>query len=255
MKITKQTKTAILLLGIMGTLFSCSGKSEKIKLENGAELGAVSIPDNNFCIAKTEVTQEFYEAVTGENPSQTKGAKLPVESVSWYDTLVFCNKLSMTLGKTPCYKVNGSTNPADWGYAPHQGTLIESDIEFDANADGFRIPTMEEWDIAIQGGEKHTYSGSEDLDSVAWTDCNSGGKLHEVAQLKPNAFGIYDMSGNVFEWVWSVRSDSSRYVRGGSYFDAARAGKCTNKELNYASRQMKTAGFRITWNKPEEVKA
>ena len=201
---------------------------------------------------QTSVTQEFYEAVMGENPSQAKGAKLPVESVSWYDCLVVSNKLSMLLGKTPCYKVNGSTNPADWGYTPHQGTIIESEIEFDTKADGFRIPTMEEWDVAIKGGENYMYSGSDDLDSVAWTDCNSGGKLHEVAQLKPNAFGIYDMSGNVFEWVWSVRADSSRYVRGGSFFDAARAGKCTNKELNYASRQMKSFGFRITWNKPEE---
>ncbi|EID85133.1 hypothetical protein MSI_13900 [Treponema sp. JC4] len=248
---SNQTKVVVLLLGIMGTLLSCSGKGQKLKLESGVELGAVSIPDNNFCIAKTEVTQEFYEAVMGENPSQAKGAKLPVESVSWYDSLVFCNKLSLLLGKTPCYKVKGSTNPADWGYTPHQGTIIESEIEFNPDSDGFRIPTMEEWDIAIKGGENYMYSGSDDLDSVAWTDCNSGGKLHEVAQLKPNAFGIYDMSGNVFEWVWSVRADSSRYLRGGSFFDAARAGKCTNKELNYASRQLKSAGFRITWNKSE----
>ena len=251
MKKSNLAKFAVMLFGIMGALVSCSGKGEKLKLESGVELGAVSVPDSNFCIAQTEVTQEFYEAVTGENPSQAKGAKLPVESVSWYDCLVFCNKLSMLLGKTPCYKVNGSTNPADWGYTPHQGTIIESEIEFDTKADGFRIPTMEEWDVAIKGGENYMYSGSDDLDSVAWTDCNSGGKLHEVAQLKPNAFGIYDMSGNVFEWVWSVRADSSRYVRGGSFFDAARARKCTNKGLNYASRQMKSFGFRITWNKSE----
>ena len=250
MKTMTHAKTAILLLAIIIGLCSCSGKSEKIKLENGIELGAVSIPDSNFCITKTEITQEFYQAVTGENPSNSKGEKLPVESVSWYDTLVFCNKLSTLLGKTPCYKVNGSTNPADWDYVPHQGKLLESKIEFDATADGFRIPTMDEWDIAIQGGEKYTYSGSEDLDSVAWTDSNSGGKTHEVAQLKPNGFGIYDMSGNVFEWVWSERDDNSRYYRGGSYFDAARAGKCTNKEINYASRQSKSTGFRITWNKP-----
>lgn len=253
MKMRKHVKTGLLLLTITASFFSCAKKEETIRLENGPKLGVVQIPDNNFCIAKTEITQEFYEAVTGENPSQSKGAKLPVESVSWYDSLVFCNKLSLLLGKNPCYKVNGKTNPADWGYTPHQGTIIESEIEFDASADGFRIPTMDEWDIAIRGGEKFTYSGSEDLDTVAWTDSNSGGKTHEVGQLKPNGYGIYDMSGNVFEWVWSVRNDSSRYLRGGSYFDAGRAGKCTNKELNYASRQLKSAGFRITWNKPEAV--
>ena len=99
MKTTTHAKTAILLFGIIIGLCSCSGKGEKIKLENGIELGAVSIPDNNFCIAKTEVTQEFYQAVTGENPSFAKGEKLPVESVSWYDTIVFCNKLSSNLLK------------------------------------------------------------------------------------------------------------------------------------------------------------
>jgi len=252
MKIRTMVKTVFMAAAIISGFISCGNKGEKISLENGVQLKAVSIPENNFCIAGTEVTQEFYESVTGENPSQTKGAKFPVESVSWYDALVFCNKLSLLLGKTPCYKVEGSSNPADWKYTPHQGGIIEEKIEFDQNADGFRLPTLDEWDVAIRGGEKFTYSGSEDLDSVAWTDCNSQGKLHEVAQLQPNSFGIYDMSGNVFEWVWSERNDTSRYLRGGSYFDAARAAKCTNKELNYASRQFKTAGFRFTWNKPVE---
>ena len=249
MKIKAMVKTAVFFLVAAVAFSSCGKSSPKITLDNGVSLGVVSVPDNNFCIAKTEVTQEFYEAVMGENPSQTKGANFPVESVSWYDSLVFCNRLSALQGKTPCYKVNGSSNTADWGYTPHQNKIIEGEIEFNQEADGFRIPTMEEWDVAIKGGENFTYSGSEDLDSVAWTDCNSGGQLHEVAQLQPNGFGIYDMSGNVFEWVWSVRKDTSRYLRGGSYFDAARAGKCTNKELNFASRQFKTAGFRITWNK------
>ncbi len=249
MKIKAMVKMAVFFLAAAVAFSSCGKSSPKITLDNGVSLGGVSVPDNNFCIAKTEVTQEFYEAVMGENPSQTKGANFPVESVSWYDSLVFCNRLSALLGKTPCYKVNGSSNPDDWGYTPHQNKIIEGEIEFNQEADGFRIPTMEEWDVAIKGGENFTYSGSEDLDSVAWTDCNSGGQLHEVAQLQPNGFGIYDMSGNVFEWVWSVRKDTSRYLRGGSYFDAARAGKCSNKELNFASRQFKTAGFRITWNK------
>ena len=250
MKIRTFVSDLVLLVGIVVMLVSCDGKGEKIKLDNNVELGAVAVPDSDFYIAKTEVTQEFYESVCGENPSQEKGGKLPVESVSWYDAIVFCNKLSVQLGKTPCYRVSGSTNPDDWGYIPHKGSSIESEIEFNPQADGFRLPSLEEWDIAIKGGEKFTYSGSEDLDSVAWTDCNSKGQLHEVAQLNPNGFGIYDMSGNVFEWVWSIRNDSSRYLRGGSFFDAARAAKCTNKELTYASRQLKTAGFRIAWNKP-----
>ena len=250
MKVSLKTKIAVLTVAVMAGFFSCGKKNEKIDLGNGVSIDVISIPDSNFCITKTEITQDFYKAVTGENPSNNKGDKLPVESVSWYDTLVFCNKLSALMGKTPCYKVNGTTDPVQWNYTPHMGTLIESEIEFDANADGYRIPTLEEWDIAIRGGEKFMYSGSDDLDSVAWTDCNSGGTTHEVAKLKPNGYGLYDMSGNVFEWCYHVRDDSSRYYRGGSYFDAARAGKCTNKEMNYASGQFKTVGFRITCNKP-----
>ena len=143
-------------------------------------------------LRKKEITQDVYQAVTGQNPSKEKGDKFPVESVSWYDAIVFCNKLSAIQQKTPCYSVNGSANPDEWGYAPHQNQKIAGKIDFDPSADGYRIPTLDEWDVAIRGGEKFKYSGSDDLDSVAWTDCNSGGKLHQVAQLKPNAFGIYE---------------------------------------------------------------
>lgn len=250
MKSLKNTMALIIMAGVSFILFSCGDKGPKIDLGNKVSIGIVEIPDNSFCITKTEITQKFYEAVTGTNPSTTKGDNYPVETVSYYDAVVFCNKLSILLGKKPCYTVDSSSNPDDWDYVPHAGKSIEGNIVLDMSADGFRLPTMEEWDIAFQGGGKHIYSGSDDLDSVAWTDCNSGGVLHEVAQLLPNGYGIYDMSGNVFEWVWNEREDKSRYYRGGSYFDAARAGKSTNKELNYASGQFKTVGFRITWNRP-----
>ena len=232
--------TALALALLTAPFASCGKNEAKMDFGNGVSIGIVEIPGNNFCITKTEITQDVYQAVTGQNPS-----------VSWYDAIVFCNKLSAIQQKAPCYSVNGSTNPDDWGYLPHQNQKIAGKIDFDPSADGYRIPTLDEWDVAIRGGEKYKYSGSDDLDSVAWTDCNSGGKLHQVAQLKPNAFGIYDMSGNVFEWVWSERNDGSRYYCGGSFFDAARAGKCNNKELNYASGQFKSVGFRVTWNKPQ----
>ncbi|MBQ0002421.1 MAG: SUMF1/EgtB/PvdO family nonheme iron enzyme [Treponema sp.] len=249
-------KRTVKLTGIvsalcLGICFVSCGKNElAVKLEDGTSINFIEVPENNYCITTTEITQKFYKGVTGENPSKTQGDDFPVESVSYYDAVVFCNKLSLLQKKTPCYSVNGTANPEEWNYTPHTNTSIEDKIELNLNADGYRIPTMDEWDIAIRGGEKFMYSGSDDLDSVAWTDCNSGKVLHEVAKLKPNAFGLYDMSGNVFEWVWSERDDGSRYYRGGSYFDAARAGKVTNKEMNYASGQFKTVGFRITWNKP-----
>ena len=124
MKRMSLLKNAVLILGIMAGFASCAEKEAKLKLENGVSLGVVSVPESNFCIAKTEITQDFYQSVLGENPSFAKGDKLPVESVSWYDSLVFCNKLSLLMNKTPCYKVNGSTNPSDWGYVPHSGGSI-----------------------------------------------------------------------------------------------------------------------------------
>lgn len=252
MKRTVKLLSVVFAISAGISFVSCGKDGLAVKLEDGTSINYIEVPENNYCITTTEITQKFYKAVTGENPSKTQGDNYPVESVSYYDAIVFCNKLSLLQGKTPCYSVNGSTNPTDWNYKPHSNNSIEDKIELNLDADGYRIPTMNEWDIAIKGGEKYMFSGSDDLDSVAWTDGNSGMVLHEVAQLKPNAFGLYDMSGNVFEWVWSERDDSSRYYRGGSYFDAGRAGKVTNKEMNYASGQFKTVGFRITWNKPVE---
>ena len=144
MKTVGQTKStalsaawtlALALALASAAFFSCAKKEASIDFGNGVSIGIAEIPDNNFCITKTEITQDVYQAVTGENPSKARGEKFPVESVSWYDAIVFCNKLSALRQKTPCYSVNGSTNPADWGYVPHQNKKIEGKIEFDPNSD------------------------------------------------------------------------------------------------------------------------
>ena len=155
--------TALALALLTAPFASCAKKEAKIDFGNGVSIGIVEIPDNNFCITKTEITQDVYQAVTGENPSKEQGDKFPVESVSWYDAIVFCNKLSAIQQKTPCYSVNGSANPDEWGYAPHQNQKIAGKIDFDPSADGYRIPTLDEWDVAIRGGEKYKYSGSDEF--------------------------------------------------------------------------------------------
>ena len=94
MKVVKMTCIAALFAASALALFSCSKKEAKIDFGNGVSIGIVEIPDNNFCITKTEITQDVYQAVTGQNPSKEQGDKFPVESVSWYDAIVFCNKLS-----------------------------------------------------------------------------------------------------------------------------------------------------------------
>jgi formylglycine-generating enzyme required for sulfatase activity len=142
---------------------------------------------NNFYIGKFEVTQEEWEAVMGNNPSLYKGDNLAVETVTWNDAVEYCNKRSRKEGLNPCY------------------TIKNHDITFDIDADGYRLPTEAEWEYASRGGVKsrnYRYSGSNNPEEVAWYEVNAGGTSHPPGQLKPNELGIYDMSGNIWEWCW-----------------------------------------------------
>ena len=181
----------------------------------------IAVSGQNFSIIATEVTQELYESVMGENPSEFKGEKnLPVENVSWVDAVSFCNELSKKEGLDPVYSINGVTNVYRWGV----GNDISEKIEWDEEANGYRLPTLEEWQYAAKGGQEFKYSGSDNLDEVGWYNENSEEKTYPVAQKKPNGYGLYDMSGNVWEWCWDSSPSYSkfRYYCGGSwhYYDA-----------------------------------
>ena len=169
---------------------------------------------DDFYMMSTEVTQIQYYTVTGSNPSKFKGMNRPCETVTWFDAVKFCNWLSERQGFTPCYSVNGSTDTSLWD--PRS-----DDIQWNKNADGWRLPTRDEWLLAAREGSKnqqYEYSGSNDIDEVAWHGGNSAGHTHDVATKKPNALGLYDMTGNVLEWGWDMKKSTySRLLFGGNW--------------------------------------
>ena len=211
----------------------------------------VKLPGKELRILKTEVTQKLYQDVMGSNPSYYKGDNNPVENVKWYDAIYFCNKLSEKLGFTPVYAVDGKTDVATWNYTPHEEESIEGEISQNLVANGFRLPTVEEWQYAAKGGQNYEYSGSNNLDEVGWyNNENSGVGTHPVAQKKANGYGLYDMSGNVWEWCWDDVPDFSdfRYYCGGSYNSYVIHCKVDDRIVDSAYYLSCDVGFRIVCN-------
>ena len=204
------------------------------------------LPDVNLKIMTTEVTQKLYRWVMDKNPSKHSGEDKPVEMVSWYDAICFCNKLSEKLGYTPVYSVDGATDISNYIKAGS----IQDEIIQNENANGFRLPTMDEWLYAARGGQNYRYAGSNNRDEVGWfPQIDVRMETHPVAQKKPNGYGLYDMSGNVSEWVWDSGDDfgQSRWYYHHYYCGGASYG---GDELGYgtlcdSSGKYHYVGFRI----------
>ena len=235
----------------------------------------VTIP--NLLVCDHEVTQAEYQSVMGANPSHFSGTNKPVGCVYWYDALVYCNKRSLADGRTPCYKINGKTNPSEWGPAPTSYSDAWSKVTCDFAVNGYRLPTEAEWEYLVRGGNltksgQTTYSGSNTIGSVAWYDENArlvgtGSPdygTHPVKTKAKNALNLYDMSGNVWEWCWDwsnsidtstpsagAASGSYRVVRGGCWnYDAS------NCSVSYRSADSPnyhyiSFGFRVVCSRSE----
>ena len=204
---------------------------------------SLTIPD--LIVSDHEVTRGEYKAVMGSDPSAASandkdGNELegdavlnnPVNYVSWYDALVYCNKLSMLENLTPCYSIDGSTDPDDWGEVPTSSNSTWNAATCNYEAEGYRLPTEAEWEWLARGGENYEYAGSDNVDDVAWYTSNTNDTgTREVKTKAPNGYGLYDMSGNVYEWCWDwygsisdssaadgATSGSYRVCRGGSWY-------------------------------------
>ena len=199
-----------------------------------------------FLIGETEVTQAEYAAVVGANPSGFQDLDRPVEQVSWFDAVSFCNALSRRVGLEKAYVVNGTQ--VTW-----KGL----------SCPGFRLPTEAEWEYACRAGTTGARYG--DLDDVAWYDGNSRSTTHPVRRKQPNAWGLYDTLGNVFEWCWDwyasypsgvvtdpvgPASGSGRVDRGGSWGYGAQYARAASRIIYDPDYRGDYLGFRLARSLP-----
>ena len=162
-------------------------------------------------VCKYPTTQKMWMEVMESNPSNFKGDNKPVDSVSWWRALEYCNKLSEKHGLEPVYDLSKSAQGIlmikELG-----GETVYPDVANFENTEGFRLPTEVEWEWFARGGQiaieqgtfDYTYSGNNNINEVAWFKENSGNKTHDVGLKKPNQLGLYDCSGNVWEWCYDT---------------------------------------------------
>ena len=216
------------MIYVKGGTFTMGCTSEQGDDCDSDEKPSHSVTLSDYWIGETEVTQALWQAVMGSNPSYFKGDNRPVESVSWNDCQMFIQKLNQLTGRT------------------------------------FSLPTEAQWEYAARGGNKksgYKYAGGNNVDEEAWYDGNSGSSTHPVKGKKPNVLGLYDMSGNVWEWCsdWygsyssgaqinpqGPSSGSDRVLRGGSWDRSARYCRVSYRLRSNPDYRSDDFGFRLS---------
>lgn len=218
---------------------------------SGVEAPVRSVTVSSFYMSRLLVTQREWREVMGTNPSHFAGDNRPVESVSWFDAVEFANARSLLAGLTPAYTING--------------TGTNRTVTWNREANGYRLPTEAEWEFAARGGRDFflwdlVFSGSNTAGYVAWYDRNSWRGTREVGTRSSNDLWIYDMSGNVGEWVWDWKglypsaaqtnptgapSGAFRVIRGGGWGDTPESIRPTARNGGNPSNWSNAIGFRL----------
>jgi len=261
-------KRFIFLLIALTVVVSACSKDEPEERKSFVLVQGSGPTLSDFYIGKYEVTQKEWMQVMGRNPSAFASDDRPVEMVSWYDAVEYCNQRSLQEGLEPYYRIDKNKRDPDnkSEYDPVKWTVTIQD-----GANGYRLPTEAEWEYAASGGQlskKYGYSGSDDADEVAWYWRNAGDKYlsgdwnwsiiesnknatKPIGAKKPNELGLYDMSGNVREWCWDwyenadIEGGIYRIVKGGGWI-----GDVSNNEPSFrgkfeASGYGPDQGFRL----------
>lgn len=189
-----------------------------------------------FYVMKYPITQHLYRYVMHGEEEASHFSNRPITEVSWVDAILFCNELSRMFGRTECYSVtNESVNTI-----------------YNNQANGFRLLSDAEWQYACKAGTKgYRY---DDIDKIAWYQENANGSAHQVGQLLPNPWGLYDMIGNVWEWCWDMY-DAERYgdyrvFRGGSWAEVENNCGSTVRRKSMPNFKIDDLGFRVAFSKP-----
>ncbi len=215
------------MIRVDGGTFTMGAAANQLRDAESDEKATHEVTLDTFYICKYEVTQDLWTYVMGSNPSHFKGTRLPVEDVTWGDCQRFIEKLNALTGQ--CY----------------------------------RLPTEAEWEFAARGGNQskgYKYAGSDVVDEVAWYSANSGNSTHVVGQKKPNELGLYDMSGNVYEWCqdWKApytrnpetnpkgaQEGTIRVNRGGRWCGSARACRTSDRSMSNPDYHFYHLGLRL----------